>query len=311
MFIARCFSYLRQNSTLKFAAIDIGSNAVRLLVEEVIEHKTGTHIQKVSFTRVPLRLGADTFGKGFISDKKVRQLSTTMKAFWYLMEVHDVVSFRACATSAMREAKNGKEVVKHIFQDANLPIEIISGKEEADLIFGNFDQHKIDITKSYLYIDVGGGSTELSIIKKGVRVKSKSFRLGTVRALEGKTKPAEWRAMKDWVEDEILSKDSKYTAIGTGGNINRVYKMSRRKMLEPISMKELKEIHEFISKYSVEERITQLRLKPDRADVITHATEIYIRVMELAGVKKMIVPKVGLSDGIVVDLYQKHLAALS
>ncbi|MDP4587736.1 MAG: exopolyphosphatase, partial [Flavobacteriales bacterium] len=272
---------------------------------------TGTHIQKVSFTRVPLRFGADTFGKGFISDKKIRQLSTTMKAFWYLMEVHDVVSFRACATSAMREAKNGKEVVKHIFQDANLPIEIISGKEEADLIFGNFDQHKIDITKSYLYIDVGGGSTELSIIKKGVRVKSKSFRLGTVRALEGKTKPAEWRAMKDWVEDEILSKDSKYTAIGTGGNINRVYKMSRRKMLEPISMKELKEIHEFISKYSVEERITQLRLKPDRADVITHATEIYIRVMELAGVKKMIVPKVGLSDGIVVDLYQKHLAALS
>ncbi len=296
---------------MKFAAIDIGSNAVRLLVEEVIEHKTGTHIQKVSFTRVPIRLGADTFDKGFISKKKVAQLSTTMKAFWYLMEVHEVVSFRACATSAMREASNGKEVVKHILQDANLPIEIITGREEADLIFGNFDQHKIDTKKSYLYIDVGGGSTELSIIKNGVRVKSKSFKLGTVRALQGKTKPGEWRSVKKWIEEEILSKDNKYTAIGTGGNINRVYKMSRRKMLEPISMKELKEIHDFISGYEVSERITQLRLKPDRADVITHATEIYIRVMELAGVKKMIVPKVGLSDGIVVDLYQKHLAALS
>lgn len=290
---------------MKFAAIDIGSNAVRLLVSQVLDIDGETYFQKVSFTRVPIRLGEDVFDKGKISDKKIKSLIRTMKAFWYLMDVQEVVDFRACATSAMREASNGKEVIAQIKEQANVDINLISGSEEADLIFGNFKHQKIDKKKNYLYVDVGGGSTELSIIKGGKRVKAKSFKIGTVRALKNKVKSSAWSDIKEWVKEE-LKDENKLTGIGTGGNINRLYKMSSCKMNAPLTLQELKALNEMVRNHSWEERISELRLKPDRADVITHAAEIYIKTMELAGVKKMIVPRVGLSDGIIIDLFKKH-----
>ena len=290
---------------MKFAAIDIGSNAVRLLVSQVLDIDGETYFQKVSFTRVPIRLGEDVFDKGKISDKKIKSLVRTMRAFWYLMDVQEVIDFRACATSAMREASNGKAVIEQIKEQANVDINLISGAEEADLIFGNFRHQKIDKKKNYLYVDVGGGSTELSIIKRGKRVKAKSFKIGTVRALKNKVKSSAWSDIKDWVKEE-LKEENKLTGIGTGGNINRLYKMSSCKMNAPLTLQELKSLNDMVRSHSWEERISELRLKPDRADVIVHAAEIYIKTMELAGVKKMIVPRVGLSDGIIIDLFKKH-----
>ena len=290
---------------MKFAAIDIGSNAVRLLVSQVLDIDGETYFQKVSFTRVPIRLGEDVFDKGKISDKKIKSLVRTMRAFWYLMDVQEVIDFRACATSAMREASNGKAVIEQIKEQANVDINLISGAEEADLIFGNFWHQKIDKKKNYLYVDVGGGSTELSIIKRGKRVKAKSFKIGTVRALKNKVKSSAWSDIKEWVKEE-LKEENKLTGIGTGGNINRLYKMSSCKMNAPLTLQELKSLNDMVRSHSWEERISELRLKPDRADVIVHAAEIYIKTMELAGVKKMIVPRVGLSDGIIIDLFKKH-----
>lgn len=289
---------------MKFAAIDIGSNAVRLLIEEVFELDKDFHIQKVSFTRVPIRLGEDVFSDGVISSQKRDQLIKTMKAFWYLMDVHDIEYFRACATSAMREASNGEEVVATILKEANLPIEIISGKKEADLLFDNFTHHHhMDLKKSYLYIDVGGGSTELTLIKNGQRMQSRSFRIGTVRMLKGKTKNIQWKEAKSWIE-KVVKDEKKLTGIGVGGNINKIYKLSRRKMWEPITFTELQEVYQLLKNYTYEERISEVGLKPDRADVIIPASEIYLRMMEMAGVRKMYVPGVGVSDGIVLNLYK-------
>ncbi len=289
---------------MKFAAIDIGSNAVRLLIEEVFEINKTFHIQKVSFTRVPIRLGEDVFVDGPISKKKTDQLVKTMKAFWYLMDVHDIEHFRACATSAMREADNGKEVVELIRKEANVPIEIISGKKEADLLFGNFTHHQhMDLNKSYLYIDVGGGSTELTLIKNGERVQSRSFRIGTVRMLKGKTKNVVWKEAKEWIE-KVTKDEKKLMGIGTGGNINKIYKLSRCKLWEPISFAEVEEIYQTLKAYTYEERISEMGLKPDRADVIIPASEIYLRMMGMAGVRKMYVPRVGVSDGIILALYR-------
>ncbi len=291
---------------MKFAAIDIGSNAVRLLVSKVTELKREKYFQKVSFTRVPIRLGEDVFEKGKISDTKLKQLTRTMKAFWYLMDVQNVTDFRACATSAMREAKNRDEILQKIKTSANVDIEIITGAEEANLILGNFRHQKIDKKKSYLYIDVGGGSTELSIISDGKREKAKSFKVGTVRALKGKVKSSVWDEIEEWMEKQCAHLGGSM-AIGTGGNINRLFKLSSSKHMQPLSLSELKKLNASLSAMSVEDRITEMRLKPDRADVITHASDIYIRLMEVAKVKNMIVPRVGLSDGIIIDLYNKHL----
>ena len=291
---------------LKFAAIDIGSNAVRLLVSRVTELKGEKYFQKVSFTRVPIRLGEDVFEKGKISNEKLKQLTRTMKAFWYLMDVQEVTDFRACATSAMREAKNRDEVLEKIKTSANVNIEIITGATEANLILGNFKHQKIDKKKNYLYIDVGGGSTELSIIAEGKRIKAKSFKAGTVRALKGKVKSSVWSEIEEWVNEQRTHLDGSM-AIGTGGNINRLFKLSSSKHMQPLSLSELKKLNASLSELPIEDRITEMRLKPDRADVITHAANIYIRVMEVAKVKNMIVPRVGLSDGIIIDLYNKHL----
>ena len=287
------------------AAIDIGSNAVRLLIEEAVD--TGEekiYFRKISLTRVPLRLGEDVFGKGYISQDKAKKLIKTLKAFRYLMDVNDVSHFRACATSAMREAKNGREIAQQIAQKANIYLEIISGSEEADIIFTNFHTANLKPDQYYIYIDVGGGSTEVSLIKNNKKINSKSFKLGTVRMLQNKVNDEVWEKAKKWVDD--LNIKGNVIAIGTGGNINRIYKESVHSFGETIEYDEIKSIVDTISQYSYEDRVKKLKLKPDRADVIIPAGKIYLFFMKEAGAKKMIVPKVGLADGIIYNLYQEY-----
>ncbi len=287
------------------AAIDIGSNAVRLLIEEAVD--TGEekiYFRKISLTRVPLRLGEDVFGKGYISQDKAKKLIKTLKAFRYLMDVNDVSHFRACATSAMREAKNGREIAQQIAQKANIYLEIISGSEEADIIFTNFHTANLKPDQYYIYIDVGGGSTEVSLIKNNKKINSKSFKLGTVRMLQNKVNDEVWEKAKKWVDD--LNIKGNVIAIGTGGNINRIYKESVHSFGETIAYDEIKSIVDTIAQYSYEDRVKKLKLKPDRADVIIPAGKIYLFFMKEAGAKKMIVPKVGLADGIIYNLYQEY-----
>ena len=298
-------TYFVQNFLLKIAAIDIGSNAVRLLIKEVVKDKKRTDSIKISYTRVPIRLGEDVFTKGKISKEKENQLVKTIKAFRHLMDVQEVKVFRACATSAMREAENKREIVKHIFKETKVELEVISGEEEAQLIFSNFVTQRLDLDKTYLYIDVGGGSTELSVIKKGNKGKVASFKIGTVRILENKDEKEFWNEIKEFAL-QLKEKYKHIIGIGTGGNINRIFKESRRKTFENISYKEIEQIKEYIHSFSMIDRIRLLKLKPDRADVIIPAAQIYLFVMKHAGIKELIVPRIGLSDGIVYDLYHKE-----
>jgi exopolyphosphatase/guanosine-5'-triphosphate,3'-diphosphate pyrophosphatase len=290
---------------LKIAAIDIGSNAVRLLIEQITEATDSSyHIHKVSLTRVPIRLGEDVFVEGQISKEKTRQLTKVMKAFWYLMDSQNIEYFRACATSAMREADNREEVVNLIANEANVNIEVISGRQEADLIFWNFTAQKINKSLNYLYVDVGGGSTEVTLIKNGKRIKSKSFPLGTVRMLKGKVPKKAWKEAEKWVK-KLIKKEDALVGMGTGGNINRLHKECGKKTGVPLKVADLKKMRDYIAKHEMEERIVKLKLKPDRADVIVPAADIYLNIMEYANIEKMYVPKVGLSDGIILDLYKK------
>ena len=304
---------------MRLAAIDIGSNAVRLLIQDVVRLDDGQlHRKKISFTRVPIRLGEDVFATGMISAQKAAALTKAMKAFWYLMDLNGVEHFRACATSAMREAKNGQEVADQIFQLANLHIDLIPGQVEADLIFGTLGTS--DLLSAYLahdllYIDVGGGSTEITLIRGGERQRSASFLLGTVRSMQNMTPDNEWQAVEAFlhsVRGEIeASKDRPLLAVGTGGNINRYHRLSRAGRGEPVPAKQLKKLFTELASLTYEERIEQHGLKPDRADVILPAGEIYLKVMDLAGCKGIIVPKVGLTDGIILSLFEEANPVLS
>jgi exopolyphosphatase / guanosine-5'-triphosphate,3'-diphosphate pyrophosphatase len=288
---------------LKFAAIDIGSNAIRLLIEEVHMDGKAFHIEKVSLTRVPVRLGEDVFMSGKISEEKIRQLSKTMRAFWYLMDVHKIEMFRACATSAMREATNRKEVIERVAAESNIMIELLTGDTEAQLIFSNYFAQNLNHDANYLYIDVGGGSTELTLIKKGKRIKGESFDLGTVRILSGAVKKSTWEKAKNWIESEKI-RNGNLTAIGTGGNINTVFKIQGKKPHETISISEIQDQLKLLKSLSFDQRIVRMRLRPDRADVIIPACEIYINLMGYAGITNMLVPKIGLADGIILDMFQ-------
>lgn len=295
---------------MKFGAIDIGSNAVRLLVEEVRRTDSGgLHVEKVSFTRVPLRLGDDVFETGTIGPEKSAALVKTMKAFWYLMDVHGVEHHRACATSAMREAENGRDLALWVKRKANVDIEIIDGKREADLIFGGFTAVSgLSATGDFLYIDVGGGSTEITLLRNGQRLRAQSFKLGTVRALKGRIPDGEWEAVEAFV-DQVTAASGALLSIGTGGNINRLHRLAGGARFEPISRAHLRDIHEQVQALSYEERMEQLGMKPDRADVIVPAGEIYLRIMELAGSDSILVPKVGLSDGMILSQFADWEAA--
>lgn len=288
---------------MKFGAIDIGSNAVRLLIARVEVQGDKQVVDKLSFYRVPLRLGADVFSDGQISEKKTKHLIKTMRAFWYLMDVQGVEWFHAYATSAMREADNVKNVIKKVRKAANVDIQTITGDEEADLIFRNFSNAVVSEQNDYLYIDVGGGSTELTLIREGERIKSKSFQLGTVRMLAGRIPDGEWSAVQAYVEN-LQSESRLLVAIGTGGNANRLQRLALTPRDEAIPVKKLEEVAGALGELSVNERRAKYHLKPDRADVIVPAAEIYLRIMNMAGSKHMLVPKVGLVDGMVLDIYE-------
>lgn len=286
---------------MKIAAIDIGSNAIRLLIEEVHWHENQWRIDKVSLTRVPVRLGEDVFRTGRISDEKLRQLVKTMRAFWYLMDVHQVEMFRVCATSAMREAKNRKKVIETVEREANFRIEILSGELEAQLIFKNYFHQNLNSKGNYLYLDVGGGSTEITLITKGKRIKGQSFDLGTVRSLAGGIDPNVWLEVQQWLKS-IKTMPNKRIAIGTGGNINTLFKLQGKKPNDLLTLDELKNLYKLLEPLTVDERIFNFKLRPDRADVIIPACEIYIKILQIAGIKEMLVPKIGLSDGMILDM---------
>ncbi|MGQ1908476.1 Ppx/GppA phosphatase family protein [Marinifilum sp. RC60d5] len=289
----------------KFAAIDIGSNAIRLLFMNVFEKGRNTYFKKSSLIRVPIRLGTDTFIDKFISPVKAEKLVKSMKAFSNLMEVHEVVSYRACATSAMREAANGAEIIERIQKEANIKIDIINGKEEASIIFDNKIADKLDPNKDYLYVDVGGGSTEITLFSKGICTFSASFNVGTIKILKNCVPPGEFIRIKECLLD-ICPNCEDIEIIGSGGNINRLVKLSAPKKEKYLSYKELNAIFYDLKKYSQEELMINYDMNPDRADVIIPAATIFLSVMEWSKAERIHVPKIGVTDGIVHQLYKEY-----
>lgn len=290
---------------LTYAAIDIGSNAVRLLVGEVIERDDHPIIKKQTLVRVPIRLGEDVFGSGSITIAKQDYLIKSLKAFRLLTEVYGVGYMRCCATSAMREAENKDEVLTRVEMESGVYIEVIAGKLEADLITNTFWTQDLLKDRPYLYIDVGGGSTELTWLEGGKRVKSASFKIGTVRTLKNKVPLSAWVEIQAFLE-ELRAQHGELMAVGTGGNINRIFKENGNLFGEPLSKNDIQLQRDRIAAHSFEERVKLLRLRPDRADVIIPAADIFLRVMELADIEEVFVPKVGLADGIIYDLYMKQ-----
>lgn len=290
---------------MKFAAIDIGSNAIRLLFMNVFEENGTTHFKKSSLIRVPIRLGADTFIDKFISPDKSEKVIKAMLAFRNLMEVHDIVSYRACATSAMREAANGAEIIRRIEEEADIRIDIINGKEEASIIFDNKIADKLDPSKDYLYVDVGGGSTEITLFSKGVCDFSASFNVGTIKILRDCVPEGEFIRIKECLLD-VCPNCENIEIIGSGGNINRLVKLSAPKKEKHLSYKELKFIYEELKQCSQEELMIGYDMNPDRADVIIPAATIFLSIMEWAKAEKIHVPKIGVTDGIVHQLYKEY-----
>lgn len=289
----------------KLGAIDIGSNGVRLLISNVLEEEGKPPIfSKSSLVRVPIRLGADVFTDGEISTENTERLTDAMQAYYLLMKINKVEKFRACATSAMREAKNGHAVAYKIAQKTGVMIDIIDGEEEAAII-ANTDLHTIiDPEKNYIYIDVGGGSTEFTIYQEGKEIGAKSFPIGTVRLLNDMVNAQTWKEVEQWIKTHTENLKT-IEAVGSGGNINRIFKDSGRKKGNPLTLKFMKDYLKHISSFNYEERVRELEFNPDRADVITHATRIYINAMKWSKANHIIVPRVGLSDGIVRSLYFK------
>jgi exopolyphosphatase/guanosine-5'-triphosphate,3'-diphosphate pyrophosphatase len=299
-------AYLRTiERDLTYAAIDIGSNAVRLLVGEVIERDDHPVIKKQTLVRVPIRLGEDVFDSGSIGNAKRDYLIKSLKAFRLLTEVYGVKYVRCCATSAMREAVNAEEVKARVEMESGVHIETIGGRTEADLIVNTFWTQDLLKDRSYLYIDVGGGSTELTWLEGGKRVKAASFRIGTVRMLKGKVLPESFEEMRLFLED-LREQHGSLMAIGTGGNINRIFKENGNAFGTPLSRADIQRQRDRIASFSYEDRIRILRLRPDRADVVIPAADVFLRVMEQADIDEVFVPKVGLADGIIYDLYMKQ-----
>ena len=291
---------------MRYAAIDIGSNAIRLLIADILP-KGKTHtFKKNTLLRIPLRLGEDAFMHQRISEEKAEQLIKTIFSFALLMDVYQVDDYMACATSAMREAKNGPELVKKIFKTCNIKINIVEGQEEANIIYASHIEQLLDQDKNYLYIDVGGGSTELSVFSANNLVASKSFDIGTIRILDKKVKPENWIHAKEWLK-KMGATHPNLTAIGTGGNINKIYRLANLKEGESLSTKKFNQVAKQLQALTLEQRIVELGLKPDRADVIIPACEIYANLFKWGNVKETIVPSVGLVDGIIQLLIDKNL----
>lgn len=289
----------------KYAAIDIGSNAIRLLIVSVIEQKDKeTIFKKIALVRVPIRLGEDVFLEGKISSDNLKRMVDSFQAFQLLMKVHGVLKYRACATSAMREAKNGNEIARILKDKTGIQIDVIDGDTEAAII-ASTDLHTfIEEDKVYLYVDVGGGSTELTIFSEGRVVRSKSFKLGTVRLINKKVKKSKWEEVEQWIKEYTKNYKS-VSLLGSGGNINHVYKFSNQKLGTPLSYLYLVTYYKKIKSLNYEERISRLNMNPDRADVIVPAIKIYLSTMKWSNAKDLYVPKIGLSDGIIRSMYKK------
>ena len=289
---------------LKFAAIDIGSNAVRLLFTRVFENGRDPFFRKDSLIRIPLRLGSDAFTQHRISDLNAEKLINTLTGFRYLIDAYQPIDYLACATSAMREVENGPEIVAKIRENSGIELKIIDGKDEAEMIIANHFEEQLDKENAYLYIDVGGGSTEITIFVKGQVVASHSFNIGTVRLLEHLVKESAWKEMRKWIKEN--TKKLNISSIGSGGNINKIFSLARQKTGKPITYRKVKEIAKMVSSYTYEDRIRVLGLKPDRAEVLVPASRIYISAMKWAKSKQIYVPQIGLADGIVHLLYEKY-----
>ena len=293
----------------KYAAVDIGSNAIRLLIATVIE-KEGfpTQFKKTSLVRLPIRLGADVFLKGNISSGNYKRLLDAMQAFSLIIKTHNVVAFRACATSAMREAKNGLEIVSKLKAATGIDIQIIDGNDEAAIIASTDLKQLISDNKVFLYVDVGGGSTEFTVFANGKNIASHSFKLGTVRIINGMVEDTMWEQAQQWVTQHTKAY-SKINVIGSGGNINSIYRFSEKKVGQPLSYLFMSNFYEKVKQYDYNQRVFELKMNPDRADVIIPATRIYLSAMKWAKAKNMYVPKIGLADGIVKQLYNERNAS--
>jgi len=287
----------------KYAAIDIGSNAMRLLIANIVEEEgKETQFSKSSLVRVPIRLGQDAFTVGEITEENIERMIDAMKAFKLLMKVHKVEKYMACATSAMREAYNGKEVVELIKKKADIKIDIIDGKKEAAIIASTDLHHLLKTEQTYLYVDVGGGSTEFSLFSNGKMVVSKSFKIGTVRLLNNMVSDIVWQEIEKWIKTNTEEYEQ-VTLIGSGGNINKLFKMSGKQQEKPLSYIYLNSQFTALSALTYDQRISELGLNADRADVIVPAVKIYLNAMKWSGARNIYVPKIGLSDGIVKALY--------
>ncbi|WP_294139657.1 Ppx/GppA family phosphatase [uncultured Sanguibacteroides sp.] len=291
-------------SKVNYAAIDIGSNAVRLLIKSINTESLVPLSNKEQLVRIPLRLGEDTFSKGEISEEKGKKLQRLMKAYRQLMKIYDVKKYRACATSAVRDAVNGKELIKEISRKSGIQIEIINGEEEARLIYDNHIEELLDKNTNYIYVDVGGGSTEISLIHEGKLKNSRSYNIGTVRLLEGSVKKEVYsRLRRDLSQFNIQYSDIQI--IGSGGNINKLFRLARTPEKNNIEfpVEELRRLNAILKTFTTEERMRKFNLRPDRADVITHAADIFLEIADQTASSLILVPTIGLVDGIIDNLY--------
>lgn len=289
---------------MRLAAIDIGSNAARLLISDVVANDYGKpQFQKLNLVRVPLRLGFEVFENNRISKEKETMIIKTIRSYKLLTDVYGVEHMKACATSAMRDAENGPEIIQKVKQDTGVEIEIISGDAEASLIYENHIAENLDKEHSYLYVDVGGGSTELTFFADGNLVFKRSFNIGTIRILKNQVDDFMWDEMRDFIKRETRDHDGDVVAIGSGGNINKVFSISKRKEGKPLQLDLLKDYYRELSSFSVEDRVRIYKMREDRADVIVPALLIYINVMRWANIGEIFVPKIGLADGLVQHLY--------
>ncbi len=288
----------------KFAAIDIGSNAMRVLISNVIETKEGVHFQKNALVRAPIRLGEDSFTLGEISKKSLKRMINAMKAFKLLMKVHGVSQYQAYATSALREANNSSDVVEQVKKKSGIKIQIIDGRKEAEIISNSKISDFLNTQKTFLFVDVGGGSTEFTFINEGKRVCYKSFKIGSVRLINNLVDDRVWEAIRNWIIKNAKPY-RKITLMGSGGNINKLFKLSNIKEGKPLSVIKLNQIFLELESLNYEERIVKFELNPDRADVIIPAARIYLKALEWSGGQKIYVPKFGLSDGMIKYMH-KH-----
>lgn len=290
---------------MRLAAIDIGSNAARLLIKEVLtSRKSEPYFNKLNLVRVPLRLGLDVFSEGKISDKRIDMVLRTMKAYRHLMDAYEVDHYIACATSAMRDAANTDYIILRVKMETGISIDVISGSNEASLIYENHIAENMDSDHTYLYVDVGGGSTELSLFGKGKLIFKESFNIGTIRLLQESIKEADWEKMKERIRKKLKGIDD-VVLIGTGGNINKIFSLSKRKDGKPLGVDTMREFYREFNGFSVEERMERYGMRRDRADVIVPALQIFNNIMRWADAKEIYVPKIGLADGLINHLYDE------